>query len=212
MACTASWEGDGGLTAMAVDPKQVGERGRSVQAAAMLLETERLTLRWFTLDDLDDYYRLGASTEVTRYTGDQPFADREEARRVLLAAPLRDYELYGYGRLACFEKGSGRLIGFNGLKYLPELDEVDIGYRFFQDCWGKGYATESSRAVMKWGYEALGLERIVAIVDPDNRASVRVIEKLGLVFEKKIQLDAVGEVDLYAPDPARVPRSRASTR
>ena len=165
----------------------------------MTIETERLLLRKFTLDDLDDYFDLGTRPEVLRFVGGKPFASIDEARETLVAAPLRDYQLYGYGRLACIEKATGRLIGFNGLKYLPDIDEVDVGYRFFSDCWGKGYATESSLAVMQYGRESLGLERIVGIVHPENAASIRVLKKLGLRYEKKTRLEGLGEdLDLYA--------------
>jgi RimJ/RimL family protein N-acetyltransferase len=163
-----------------------------------ILETPRLVLQRFRLDDVDEYFRLGSIAEVARYIDGKTFASRDEAEQTLRAAPLRDYQLYGYGRLACFEKESGRFIGWNGVKFLPEMNETDIGYRFFPDCWGKGYATESSLAVMKYARETLGLERIIGIVRPDNEASVKVLRKIGLSFEKRMRMEGLGEMDIFA--------------
>lgn len=164
-----------------------------------MIETSRLILRKFNLADVEGYFRLNANPEVARYTGQPPMQSMQDARRVLRDAPLRDYRTRGYGRLACIEKGSGELIGFAGLKYLPELDEVDIGYRFLPDRWGMGYATESAKAVMDHGRTVLGFSRIIGIVDPVNVASVHVLEKLGMRFEKKITYGDEGEAfDLYA--------------
>lgn len=164
-----------------------------------MIETERLLLRKFTLDDIEAYFRLNSNPDVIRYTGDPAFISLDDARRVLLSAPLRDYEVHGYGRLACVEKASGELIGFCGLKYLDDMDEVDLGYRFLPDYWGKGYATESSLAVMRYGRNVMGLERIVGFVHPDNAGSVRVLVKVGMKFERQIRIaDVSFDVDLYA--------------
>ncbi len=164
-----------------------------------MLETPRLILRPFTLDDLEEYYLLGASPALVRYVGGRLLGSREEARQLMIDAPLRDYAVHGYGRLACVEKATGNLIGFCGLKNDAKLGEVDIGYRFLEASWGKGYATESARVVLKHGREVLGLSRIVGVVHPANLASVRVLEKLGLVFEKKARYEPDGEeFDLYA--------------
>jgi RimJ/RimL family protein N-acetyltransferase len=153
------------------------------------METAHLFLRRFTLDDAEAYLPLISLPEIIRYTGDTPASSVEEAREVLRSRPLRDYVLHGYGRLAVIEKASGRLVGFSGLKYVEELGEVDLGYRFLPDCWGKGYATESARAVMAHGLRELGIRRVVGTVHPDNPASARVLEKLGLRFERMLAPD-----------------------
>ncbi len=164
-----------------------------------MLETERLMLRKFTLDDVPAYFRLNSDPEVVRFTGDKAFESEDEARAVMRAAPLHDYETRGYGRLACIEKASGELVGFCGLKYLSDLEEVDLGYRFLPGYWGKGYATESACAVMDHGRKILAIERIVGLVDPGNAASVRVLVKVGMQFECKIRMpEFAGEIDLYA--------------
>ncbi len=101
--------------------------------------------------------------------------------------------------MACVEKASGRLVGFSGLKYLENLQEVDIGYRFLPESWGKGYATESARAILQHGAREYQLQRIIGLVDPANHSSARVLQKLGLAFEKRIDLDWYpGGLDLYA--------------
>jgi ribosomal-protein-alanine N-acetyltransferase len=163
------------------------------------LETPRLILRPFTLEDLDAYYRLGATPALVRYVGGKMLESLDAARQLMLSATLRDYEVHGYGRLAVIEKATGELIGFSGLKNDRAIGEIDIGYRFFESHWGKGFATESAKAAMTYGREVLGLQRIVGIVQPANTASVHVLKKLGLVYEKRIRYDGDGdECDLYA--------------
>lgn len=163
------------------------------------METERLILRPFTLADAAAWLPLITLPEIIRYTGDVPVSTVEEAREVLRTRPLRDYAVHGYGRMAVIEKSSGRLVGFSGLKYLEDLGEVDIGYRFLPDCWGKGYATESARVLMEQGMRDHGFRRIVGMVHPENAASGRVLEKLGLVYERLLELDGHdGAYRLYA--------------
>jgi [ribosomal protein S5]-alanine N-acetyltransferase len=163
------------------------------------MQTDQLVLRRFTADDAEAYWPLVADPKILRYTGESPFESVEQVRQMLLERPLRDYAVHGFGRMACIEKESGRLVGFSGLKYLDNLQEVDIGYRFLPDCWGKGYATESARAIMRHGVREHGLQRIIGLVDPANLASARVLQKLGLCHEKRINPDwyATG-LDLYA--------------
>jgi RimJ/RimL family protein N-acetyltransferase len=156
------------------------------------MQTENLILRPFTLDDAEAWLPLISLPEIIRYTGDTPTSSVEEAREILRSRPLRDYAVHGYGRMAVIEKASGRLVGFSGLKYVAELDDVDIGYRFLPDCWGKGYATESARAVMEQGAREHGVRRIVGTVHPENPASGRVLEKLGLRFERVLEADENG--------------------
>jgi ribosomal-protein-alanine N-acetyltransferase len=150
------------------------------------MQTEHLYIRPFTLQDAEAYWPLVSMPEVLRYTGERPQTSLSEVERTLLGRPLRDYAVYGFGRMACIEKTSGRLVGFCGLKYLEDLGEVDIGYRFLPDCWGKGYATESALVVMRTAEEH-GVSRVIGLVEPENGASARVLEKLGLVFERRIQ-------------------------
>jgi RimJ/RimL family protein N-acetyltransferase len=169
-----------------------------------MLETDRLILRPFTLDDAEAWLPLISLPEIIRYTGDAPATTVDQAREVLRTRPLRDYAVHGYGRMAVIEKASGRLVGFSGFKYVDELQDVDIGYRFLPDCWSKGYATESAQALMAHGPHEHGFKRIVGTVHPDNPASGRVLEKLGLRFERILDPDEDGvSFLLYATPPEK---------
>jgi len=161
------------------------------------MHTERLFIRPFTLDDAEEYFPLVSDPDVIRYTGEEPQTSIEAAREILVARPLRDYAVHGFGRMACIEKSSGLLIGFSGLKFLDELQEIDIGYRFLPAYWGKGYATESARAIMQHGTNELGIGRIIGLVQPDNTSSANVLLKLGLGFERNVCLSGI-DLDLYA--------------
>jgi len=150
-------------------------------------ETERLFLRAFEEKDAADFFRLNSHPEVIRYTGDPPVESVEAAQVGIRNYP--DWSLYGIGRWATIEKATGEIIGFAGLKYLPEFDEVDLGYRFLPEYWGKGLATESSIACLRYGFEVLGLERIVGYTESENLASIRVLEKVGMVRQEPILYD-----------------------
>lgn len=148
-----------------------------------ILETDRLLLREFVMDDVDDFFRMVSDPAVTRYTGDGG-KTLEEARKGLEERLFQDYRKYGYGRWAAVCKLTGKVIGFAGLKYLDDVGEVDLGYRFFKEHWGIGLATEASRAILGYGFGALRLQRIIGIADIENKASIRVLEKVGFKFEK----------------------------
>jgi len=145
-----------------------------------LFETPRLGLRYFQLQDVEDFFELGSDPEVIRYAEPRPLADIAEARKVMLAAPLADYAKYGYGRLAVVHKQRGELIGFCGIKFLEELRQNEIGYRFKQRFWGQGLATEAALATLEDARVRLGMPRVIALILQGNQASVRVAEKLGM--------------------------------
>lgn len=151
-------------------------------AGRIIVETERLILREFDEGDAESFYLMLSDPAVIRYTGDPGggLTSVEQALEVLRSRPIADYRSYGYGRWACVFKASCEVIGFAGLKYLPDLHEVDLGYRLLPAYWGQGLATEACRAVLDYGRTRLGIGRIMALVDPENVASVRILEKLGL--------------------------------
>jgi RimJ/RimL family protein N-acetyltransferase len=151
------------------------------------LETARLVLRPLTEDDAAAMFALNAIPEVTRYTGDGPYADVEAVRTILRTRPIGDYAKHGFGRWACVEKATGELIGFNGLKFLEDLQEVDLGYRLLPRCWGQGLATEGALASINYGFRILQLGRIIALVRPENIRSLRVMEKCGFTFESLLE-------------------------
>ena len=156
-----------------------------------LIETERLILRPFELTDAPDVYRLATNKDINRYTLDSPVVDKEDAIELITKVFHADYAKHGYGRLAVIHKADNLLIGFCGLKFLPEYEKADIGYRFFPEYWGKGYATESSLAAIDYGRNVLKLEGIFGLVFPDNIASAKVLEKLGLNYVKDVVEDGV---------------------
>lgn len=160
-----------------------------------ILETERLLLREFVLDDLPEFFRLASDPDVTRYTGDG-CNTLEEARQGMIDRPLRDYRVHGFGRWAVVLKSTGKVIGFAGLKYLEESAEVDLGYRFFKEHWGQGLATEAARAILNFGITELKLHRIIGIADVENKASRRVLEKVGMRWER-ITTDGQYEIAHY---------------
>jgi ribosomal-protein-alanine N-acetyltransferase len=154
------------------------------------LETERLRLRLFTLDDLPVMYKLCTDPDVIKYA-DTPAQDMQEAQQRLEDGPLADYEKYGYGRFAVELKSSGEVIGFCGIKYLPEIDLPEVGYRYLKEYWGKGIGTEAAEVCVEFARSDLAIEKLVALILPENIASIRVAEKLGLTRGPLISFDGV---------------------
>ena len=159
----------------------------------LIVETDRLLLREFIEDDAEAFLAFNGDPRVMGPTGEPPPPDLATARRALRDYP--DYRRHGYGRWAVVFKPEDRVIGFNGLKYIEELDEVDLGYRLAHAYWGRGIATESSRAVLRHGFEVPGLERIVGLVLPQNAGSIRVLEKVGMRY--------AGEIEIYGEGAQR---------
>ena len=149
-----------------------------------IVETPRLLIREFAEDDAAAFFAFNSDPRVMRYTGEAPSASIDQVRQQIRDYP--DYRDHGFGRWAVVFKPDGLIVGFNGLKYLEELREVDLGYRFRSDYWGRGIATESSKAILDHGFHQLGLKRIIALVLPDNAASIHVLEKIGMSFEDMI--------------------------
>ncbi|MBL0307808.1 MAG: GNAT family N-acetyltransferase [Chitinophagaceae bacterium] len=147
----------------------------------VIIETDRLLLRTFTTDDARLIYELNADPDVTLYTGD-PVSDLSHAQQVLDQVILPQYALYNHGRWAVHVKPTLEFIGWCGLKNRPERNEIDLGYRYLKSAWGKGYATEAAFACIKYGFEKLGLYRIVGRAMPGNVASLRVLEKCQMTY------------------------------
>jgi RimJ/RimL family protein N-acetyltransferase len=147
----------------------------------IVIETERLVLRTFTIDDAPLIFALNRDPEVTRFTFD-PVTSMEQAQLVLEKTILPQYKLYQYGRWAVHQRSDLEFAGWCGLKSRPEQNEIDLGYRFRRKCWGMGYATEAALASIHYGFTELGLNRIVGRAVVDNHASVRVLEKCGMQY------------------------------
>ena len=156
------------------------------------IETERLQLRPFTLDDLPTLRSMRAKEEVSRYLGTSALQTPEFIRE-RLHAYLECYRLHGFGMTAVMEKSGGELVGWSGLQPLEfgwnenwpqanETVETEVGYGFDTPHWGKGYATEVAAAWLRYGFEETGLRRIVAVASPENKSSWHVMEKLGMKY------------------------------
>jgi RimJ/RimL family protein N-acetyltransferase len=159
------------------------------------LETQRLKLRWFTHDDLPVMYRLCTDPDVIRYA-DTPCKDMEEAKQRLEQGPLSDYQEYGYGRFAVELKETGEVIGFCGIKYLKEIDLPEVGYRYLKEYWGRGIGTEAARACVEFARQDLNINKLIALIIPENTASIRVAEKLGMTRGPQIHIFGV-DADQY---------------
>lgn len=155
-----------------------------------ILETNRLILREMTPDDAEDCYHLNSDPEVIRYTGDSSFADVQEAHRFL--TNYDQYRKYGIGRWGVIDKSSQEFVGWCGLKYSADVDEYDIGFRFFRHQWNKGYATESASACILYGFGELDLSMILGRAMKVNAPSIKVLTKIGLTYWKD---DACGNAD-----------------
>ena len=151
------------------------------------IETERTILRNLTIDDAEDFYALNLDKEVLKYTGDQPF-ENIQASNVFLTK-YDQYEKYGVGRFAVIEKATSKFIGWCGLKYNPDNDEYDIGFRFYRDYWKKGFATETARRCLDYGFKELGIQRIVGRAMKENIFSIKVLEKNGMTFKEIFDFD-----------------------
>ncbi|HLC13885.1 MAG TPA: GNAT family N-acetyltransferase [Chthoniobacterales bacterium] len=154
----------------------------------VIIETERLIVREYFEDDAEAFFRLNSDPEVVRFVPDAGLANVEEARKILMEHPIADYRKHGFGRGACILKSTGENIGFAGLKYLEELGEVDVAYRFMRPYWGLGLASEAAIASVRYGFADLGLKRVIGLVMPENTASVRVLEKAGLRYSDSVSL------------------------
>jgi RimJ/RimL family protein N-acetyltransferase len=151
----------------------------------VFLETERLQLRRLTEDDVENLVELDGDPEVMRYINGGRPTPREEIEHELLPAIFGQYERYaGFGFWAAVEKSSGRFVGW--FHFRPGQDappgEVELGYRLRKSAWGKGYATEGSRALVEKGFAELGVQRVVASTMVVNVASRRVMENAGLKY------------------------------
>ena len=163
-----------------------------------VLETDRLVLRRFTLDDAEFIFRLVNDPSWLRFIGDKNVRNLDDARRYLREGPLDMYQRYGFGMYRVEERESGALAGMCGLIKRETLPDVDMGYAFLPEFRGNGYACEAAAAVLVHGNREFALQRIVAITTPSNDASIRVLEKAGMKFERLMELTPGDPVNLFA--------------
>jgi RimJ/RimL family protein N-acetyltransferase len=148
------------------------------------VKTSRLVLRPFTVEDAIPLHQILSTPGVLQY---YPRSDPPDLGRVkrLIQAQLDHWDEHGYGWWAVETESENTFIGWSGLQYLPETDEIEIGYLFSKPYWGKGLATESAKEGIEFGFNQLEIEVIVGIVHPENIASQRVLGKIGLEFQEK---------------------------
>ena len=148
-----------------------------------ILETERLWMRKFMVEDAEDMYLLNADPEVIRYTGDKAFASVEESYNFIAA--YNPYDTEGFGRWVCVLKDTNEIIGWCGLRMQPDIGLVDLGYRFHKRFWGKGYGTEAGLVSVEHGFKDHNLDVIIGRVDKNNIGSIRILEKCGMAYWKE---------------------------
>ena len=160
--------------------------------------TARLTIRRLTLDDAAFIVELLNDPDWLRFIGDKAVRTEADARRYLAEGPLAMYQQHGFGLYAVERNGEQSPIGMCGLIRRAGLDDVDIGYAFLPAARGQGFALEAAQAVLEYGLNALGIPRIVAIANPDNAASTRVLERIGMRSERQLRLsEGATPVALY---------------
>jgi RimJ/RimL family protein N-acetyltransferase len=163
-----------------------------------VLETERLALRRLSPDDAEFILELLNQPSFIRNIGDRGVRTNEDAVRYIQNGPVASYERFGFGLYLVELKDSAVPIGICGLLKRETLQDVDVGFAFLPKFWSRGYAVESASAVLKHGRNVLGIGRIVAITAPENQGSIKVLEKIGLKFERLTRLsEGEPEIKLF---------------
>lgn len=171
--------------------------GRS--ASDVVAESERLVVRRLTLDDAPFVLALLNEPSFLRYIGDRGVRTLDDARAYLEAGPLAGYARHGHGLYLVTERDGGAAVGMCGLLRRDTLPDPDIGFAYLPAYWSRGYAQEAARAVLAHARRDLGLTRVGAIVQPDNAPSIRLLERLGMTFERTVRLaDDADELAYYA--------------
>ena len=161
---------------------------QSDPAPRVILETPRLFLREFTHGDDAFVLRLLNEPSWLRFIGDRGVRTLEDACRYLDDGPFRSYATNGFGLWCVEPRESGAPLGMCGLIRRDTLPDVDVGFAFLPEAWGRGYAMEAASAVLAHARDALGLRRVLAITDPENAASIRVLERIGMQREGTVRM------------------------
>lgn len=168
--------------------------------AMVIAQTSRLILRHIQRDDADAFNSVFGDPEEMRFGDGVQTA--QWVHQWVQNCLEHDYLERGFGPYAVLNKRSLQVMGYCGLFYFADVcgqPEVEIGYRLARRSWGRGYATEAARAVRNYGFEELGMSRLVALIDPANLASIQVAKKLGMRYEKDVMLEGYTHPDhVYA--------------
>jgi len=163
----------------------------------IVIETERLILRRLTLDDAAFIHELVNDPDWLRYIGDKGVRTLEDARGYLEKGPIDMYARLGFGLFRVEQRSDGAVIGLCGLIKRDTLDDVDIGFAFLPAYRAQGYAREAAQATLDYARDVLHLGRIVAIVSPNNRDSAKLLEKVGLREERRLEIAERDPVILF---------------
>ena len=158
--------------------------------SSLVFTTKRLALHRFTLDDAPFAFELVNDPAFLRYIGDRGVRTMDDARAYLSNGPLASYERHGFGLFKVVRLATGEPVGMCGLLKRDTLDDVDVGYAFLPAFWSHGYAIEAVAGTLDYARKTQQLTRVVAIVQPDNAASIRVLERAGFAFERTIQMSS----------------------
>ena len=169
----------------------------------LILETERLALRLASLDDAEFFLRLLNEPSFLRFIGDRGVRTLDDARRYIAERLIDSYERNGFGLWVVERKEAPGPIGICGLVKRDALPDPDIGFAFLPEFWSHGYAYESAAGVKLHALGVLGLRRLLAVTNPDNAGSIRIVEKVGLQFVRMTALSPDGpELRLFALEGA----------
>ena len=155
----------------------------------IITHTKRLYLREFTENDAIHFFEINSDPDVIKYTGDGPFDNLEAAVNFL--KNYEDYNKNNMGRWAVCLKNTDEFLGWCGLKYHPEDNMIEVGYRFYKKHWNKGYATEAAKASIDYGFKELKLKEIYAHAHIKNYNSQKVIEKCQMHYIKQFDYDGI---------------------
>ena len=154
-----------------------------------ILETERLILCNITIEDANFIFELLNDPNWIKYIGNKNVHDLESAKNYILNVPIKSYKKFGFGLFLVKLKDLDIPIGICGLIKRDNLENIDIGFAFLEKYVGYGYAFESANATLEYAKNTLGIKKIIAITNEDNYNSIKVLKKIGLVFEKMIKFE-----------------------
>jgi ribosomal-protein-alanine N-acetyltransferase len=157
------------------------------------IETARLRLRPFTTDDIDGLHRLWTDPGVRKYLWDDEVISRQQVSSVVDES-MSLFEASGFGLWGAFPREGETLIGFCGYWFFHDPPQLQLLYGVAPSHWGKGLAAEAARAVIKYGFEELSFDRVIASADAPNLASLRVMEKAGMTFDKRLPVNGLDTV------------------
>ncbi len=147
----------------------------------IIFQTPRLRLRQITIEDAPLIRALNSDPEIVKYVHEPTLKTLEQAEEIITSIILPQYK-NNLGRWAMITKTDNDFIGWCGLKYRPDIDEIDLGYRLMQKAWGKGFATEAAQHTLDYGLHTLKLKLITGRAHIENMASIKVLEKIGMNF------------------------------